>query len=73
YEGYAGDYRENGSAFQLQQSFWTATSPKEFDSQYALSIGMYDNTYSAQSMMKVMKAYEPSADFDSFKVFTEKL
>ena len=73
YEGYAEDYRENGSAFQLQQSFWTAISPKEFDSQYALSIGMYDNTYSAQSMMKVMKAYEPSADFDSFKAFTEKL
>ena len=41
---YAGDCRENGRAFQLQQSFWTATSPKEFDSQYALSIGMYDNT-----------------------------
>ena len=72
-EGFAEDYREDGSAFRLQQSFWTADSVDEFNKQYVLSIGMYDNTYSVQSMMKVMKAYEPSADFDSFKAFTEKL
>ena len=33
---------------------------------------MYDNTYSANDMMKVMKAYTADADFEAFKEFTEK-
>lgn len=72
YDGYAEDYRENGCAFQLDQSFWTASSAEEFNKQYALSIGMYDNTYSAVDMMEVMEAYTPDADFEAFKKFVEK-
>lgn len=72
YEGYAEEYRENGSAFRLEQSFWMASSPEEYNRQYALSVGMYDNTYSADDMMKVMKAYTADADFEAFKEFTEK-
>ena len=30
-EGFAEDYREDGSAFRLQQSFWTADSVDEFN------------------------------------------
>ena len=50
-EGFAEDYREDGSAFRLQQSFWTADSVDEFNKQYVLSIGMYDNTYSVEDMI----------------------
>ncbi|MDD6660874.1 MAG: hypothetical protein PUE72_03955 [Lachnospiraceae bacterium] len=72
YEGFADEYREDGSAFRLEQSFWKASTPEEYNRQYALSIGMYYNTYSASDMMKVMKAYTPDADFKAFKEFTEK-
>lgn len=72
YDGYAEDYREEGYAFQLDQSFWTAFSSEDFNKQYALSIGMYDNTYSAVDMMEVMEAYTPNADFETFKKFVEK-
>ena len=55
-EGFAEDYREDGSAFRLQQSlFGTADSVDEFNKQYVLSIGMYDNTYSVEDMMGVLK------------------
>ena len=72
YEGFAEEYRQDGSAFRLEQSFWTASSPEEYNRQYALSVGMYDNTYSVDDMMKVMKAYTADADFKAFQEFTEK-
>lgn len=71
-EGFAEDYREDGSAFRLQQSFWTADSVDEFNKQYALSIGMYDNTYSVEDMMGVLKSYTPETNFEEFQKFTEK-
>ena len=71
-EGFAEDYREDGSAFRLQQSFWTADSVDEFNKQYALSIGMYDNTYSVEDMMEVLKSYTPETNFEKFRKFTEK-
>lgn len=71
-EGFAEDYREDGSAFRLQQSFWTADSVDEFNKQYALSIGMYDNTYSVEDMMEVLKSYTPETNFEQFRKFTEK-
>ena len=71
-EGFAEDYREDGSAFRLQQSFWTADSVDEFNKQYVLSIGMYDNTYSVEDMMGVLKSYAPETNFEEFQKFTEK-
>ena len=71
-EGFADEYRQDGCAFRLEQSFWKASTPEEYNRQYALSVGMYDNTYSADDMMKVMKAYTADADFEAFKTFTEK-
>ena len=69
----AGDLlHEDGSAFRLQQSFWTADSVDEFNKQYVLSIGMYDNTYSVEDMMGVLKSYTPETNFEEFQKFTEK-
>ncbi|MDO5540107.1 MAG: hypothetical protein Q4F83_08515 [Eubacteriales bacterium] len=72
YAGYAEDFREDGHAFRLNQNFWTATNPDEFNRQYALSVGMYENTYDAADMMGVMKAFNPDATFDLFKEFAER-
>ena len=70
--GFSEDYRDDGNAFQLNQSFWVADSEESFNKQYALSVGMYDNTYSVKDMMKVMKSYTPETDFEEFRNFTEK-
>ena len=70
--GFSEDYRDDGNAFQLNQSFWVADSEESFNKQYALSVGMYDNTYSVEDMMKVMKSYTPETDFEEFRNFTEK-
>ncbi|MCD7819449.1 MAG: hypothetical protein LUH07_10430 [Lachnospiraceae bacterium] len=72
YAGYVDAFREDGSAFWLHQSFWYAGDTEEFNEQYALSIGISENTYSAADMMQVMKAFNEEADFEAFKEFTEK-
>ncbi|MCD7955033.1 MAG: hypothetical protein LUG93_04610 [Lachnospiraceae bacterium] len=70
--GYAEEFRDDGSAFRLYQSYWYAQSTEEFDELYALSIGMYENVYSAADMLQVLKAYNPEADFQVFAAFTQK-
>lgn len=72
YAGYAEDFRDNGQAFRLEQNFWTAENVDEFNELYALSVGMYDNTYSAADIMQVLKEFNPNASFDDFKAFAER-
>lgn len=72
YAGYAEDFRDNGEAFQLSQNFWTAANTDEFNKLYALSVGMYDNTYSAADIMQVLKAFNPDAVFEDYKAFAER-
>ncbi|MCC8065504.1 MAG: hypothetical protein LIO94_00140 [Clostridiales bacterium] len=72
YAGYEEDFREDGNAFRLNQSFWYAANTDEFNEQYALSIGISDNTYSATDIMQAMKIFNEDADFETFKEFTEK-
>lgn len=72
YAGYAEDFREDGHAFHLHQKLWTATSTEEFNKLYELSVGMYENTYSASDIMKVLKAFHPEVTFEDFKEFAER-
>ncbi len=72
YAGYEEEFRKDGSAFHLHQSLWYAPDTKAFNEQYALSIGITENTYSAVEMMNVMKQFNEDADFASFCAFTEK-
>lgn len=72
YAGDAESFRDNGEAFQLTQGFWTATNADEFNELYALSVGMYDNTYSAADIMQVLKEFNPDATFEDFKAFAER-
>ncbi len=72
YAGYAEDFRDNGEAFRMNQSLWTASSVDEFNELYNLSVSMYDNTYSAADIMKVLKEFNPDATFEDFKEFAER-
>lgn len=72
YAGYADDFREDGHAFRLEQNFWTASSTEEFNEMYALSVGLYENTYSAADIMQVLKEFHPDASFEDFKAFAER-
>ncbi|MCD8014789.1 MAG: hypothetical protein LUG99_16770 [Lachnospiraceae bacterium] len=71
YAGYAEDFREDGSAFRLYQTYWYAADTDEFNELYAQSISTYENTYSATDMMQVLKLYNEDADFAAFKEFAE--
>lgn len=72
YSGYAEEFRDNGEAFRLNQNFWIASDTDEFNRLYALSVGMYENTYSAADIMQVLKAFNPDADFAAYKAFAER-
>lgn len=73
YAGYAEEFRtEDGSAFQLYQTYWYAASTEEFNELYAQSISAYENTYSATDMLQVLKLYNSDADYEAFRQFTEK-
>lgn len=70
--GYAEDFRPNGEAFRLTQEFWTATNVDEFNELYALSVGTYENAYSAADIMGVLKAYTPDASWADFESFAQR-
>ncbi len=70
--GYAEDFRDDGNAFRLYQSYWYVSDTEEFNELYALSIGMYENVYSAADMIQVLKAYSPETDFEQFREFAQK-
>ena len=72
YSGNAEEFREDGHAFQLYQNYWVASSKEEFNELYAETTNIYENTYSATDIMQVLKAFNPDADFASFKAFAEK-
>lgn len=72
YAGYAEEFRDHGHAFRLHQKLWTAASTEEFNRLYELSVGMYENTYSASDIMKVLKAFNSEVTFEDFKEFAER-
>lgn len=72
YSGHAEEFRDNGAAFALTQNFWTATNVDEFNELYALSVGTYENAYSATDILHVLKDFNPDAAYADFVTFTEK-
>ena len=72
YAGHAEEFRDDGAAFALTQSFWTATNVDEFNELYALSVGMYENAYSATDIMHVLKDFNPEATYADYVEFTER-
>ena len=56
----------------MEQNFWIAENADEFNELYALSVGMYENTYSAADIMQVLKEFNPDATFEDYKAFAER-
>lgn len=69
--GNADAYRVDGKAFRLEQGFWTAADPSEYDSMYALACGAGINAYNYKDLYSVVKSLTPEADFEAFKALTE--
>ena len=71
-QGDADALRPEGEAFCLEQHFWTATDREEYRRLYDRSTSVYENAVSARNLMKVIKAFNPEADFAAFKELTEE-
>lgn len=70
-DGSAEMLRPDGRAFRLYQGFWTAKSPEEYTELYGYTSGMYENAYSCDDLMKVIRAFEPDAGFEDPRALAE--
>lgn len=62
---------ENGEAVRLYQNLWTAKSEEEYIELYGYATGMYENAYSCDDLMDVIRQFNENADPQSFKELTE--
>lgn len=62
---------ENGEAVRLYQNLWTARSEEEYIELYGYATGMYENAYSCDDLMEVIRQFNENADPQSFKELTE--
>ncbi len=69
--GYAGEFREDGKAFNLTQGYWTSENAKDYNDRYALATGIYVNAYNYEDLQSVMKTYDENAGFEKLKALVE--
>lgn len=62
---------ENGEAVRLYQNLWTAKSEEEYIELYGYATGMYENAYSCDDLMDVIRQFNENTDPQSFKELTE--
>lgn len=60
----------NGSV-RLYQGFWKAETRKEFLELYGYTTGIYENAYSCEDLMQVMKVYNEDTTPEDLKALTE--
>lgn len=63
--------KENNEAVRLYQNLWTAKSEEEYIELYGYATGIYENAYSCDDLMQVIKQFNEAADPQSFKELTE--
>lgn len=63
--------KENGEAVRLYQNLWTAKSEEEYIELYGYASGIYENAYSCDDLMQVIRQFNEDADPQSFKALTE--
>lgn len=63
--------KENGEAVRLYQNLWTAKSEEEYIELYGYATGIYENAYSCDDLMQVIRQFNEDADPQSFKALTE--
>lgn len=61
----------DGRAVRLYQGFWTADSKESFIELYGYTTGIYENAYSCNDLMKVIKVFHDDASPESLKELTE--
>ena len=62
---------ENGEAVRLYQNLWTAKSEEEYIELYGYATGIYENAYSCDDLMQVIRQFNEDANPQSFKDLTE--
>ena len=69
--GNADALKENGEAVRLYQNLWTAKSEDEYIELYGYATGIYENAYSCDDLMQVIKLFNDDANPQSFRELTE--
>ena len=60
--GYAGDFRSEGRAVKIAQSFWTSENADDFNEKYALSQSQTMNAYNFGDLSSVCRVFNKDAD-----------
>lgn len=61
----------NGTAVRLYQDLWTATSREEYIELYGYTTGIYENAYSCEDLMQVIKVFHADTTPEDMKKLTE--
>ncbi|MDO4307814.1 MAG: hypothetical protein Q4C77_13340 [Eubacteriales bacterium] len=61
----------DGTAVRLYQGFWTANSRESFIELYGYTTGIYENAYSCNDLMQVIKVFSEEAAPEKLKELTE--
>lgn len=69
--GYPEAVRPADGPFRLTQGFWTASSEEEYELLYGYTQGVYENAYSCDELMEVIKVFNPDTTSEDFARLTE--
>lgn len=69
--GNADAVEESGEAVRLYQNLWTAKSEEEYIELYGYATGIYENAYSCDDLMQVIRQFNEEATPQGFKELTE--
>lgn len=61
----------DGTAVRLYQDLWAATSREEYIELYGYTTGIYENAYSCEDLMRVMKVFNEDTTPEDLKELTE--
>lgn len=61
----------DGEAVRLYQGFWTADNRERYIELYGYTTGIYENAYSCDSLMQVIKVFHDDASPEKLKELTE--
>lgn len=61
----------DGTAVRLYQGFWTSTGREEYAELYGYTTGIYENAYSCEDLMHIIKAFDENANPEAVKELTE--
>lgn len=70
--GHADTVKNNGEAFWLNQDFWYADDPEEYDQLSEEAENVYSNVYGTKDIMNVLAEYNENASYQDFAEFTEE-